>query len=85
MDVRLRAIDIRCDDGGFHLIRGGIHADDAGAAAIAGHAGYFFSARQRAGKYILRHLTVDGTHLTDLGGGRADRIVITAAARQDQQ
>lgn len=85
VDVRLRAVDICSDDRRFHLVRRGIHAHDAGTAAIAGDTGNFFSARQRAGKHILRYLTVDGADLTDLGSSRADRVVIAAAARQHQQ
>ena len=85
MNVRLSTIDVRCHNGGFHSIVRRVHAHDTGTGAGAGDTRDFFSAGQRAGKYILRCLAVDGINLADLRSGRADRIVITAAARQHQQ
>ena len=84
MDVYLSCIDIGGHDGGSHLIRRRINADNARAAAHAGDAGYFLRTCQGAGKNILRYLAIDAAELGELRIAWADRIVITATAGQDQ-
>jgi len=82
--MRLSSIDIACYDGGSHLIRRRINADNARATANAGDAGYLLSTCQGAGKNILRYLTIDTAELGDLRialADRVDRIVVTTAAR----
>ncbi len=84
MDVCLSSVDIGGYDGGSHLIRRRINADNARAAANAGDAGYLLRTCQGAGKNILWHLAIDATELGDLRIARADWVVVTATPRQAQ-
>lgn len=84
MDVCLSSVDVGCYDGGSHLIRRRINADNARAAANAGDAGYLLRACQGAGKNILRYLAIDAAELGDLRIARADWVIVTATSGQAQ-